>query len=312
MVKKIFLLFLIIISSEISAQSIEVFASTDTSDYKVGDYIYYQIELKYDNSITVFMPPVVDSLKMLDFIKQNETIRQVSENEISEIYSYVFSKYDSAGVIIPSLPIGYTVGSGTNKSIINTNEVKITVRTLDVDPSADIFDIKPPLWIGLNWLMIILVILGVILLLAAGYFVYRKYFKKQDLLPQKVIVKLPPYKIALKELLVLEEKKLWQAGKIKEYHSEITGIIRKYFEERFNVLALEMPSSELLALLKNVSEMQPVFDTTRSFLENADMVKFAKFQPMASVNEEMMKQAYEIVGKTKSEEIVEKEVTENV
>ena len=32
------------------------------------------------------------------------------------------------------------------------------------------------------------------------------------------------------------------------------------------------------------------------------MVKFAKFEPMASVNEEMMKQAYEIVNKTISEE----------
>ena len=35
------------------------------------------------------------------------------------------------------------------------------------------------------------------------------------------------------------------------------------------------------------------------------MVKFAKFQPMPSVNEEMMKQAKEIVYKTKQEETSE-------
>jgi hypothetical protein len=39
------------------------------------------------------------------------------------------------------------------------------------------------------------------------------------------------------------------------------------------------------------------------------MVKFAKFVPMPTVNEEMMKQAYNIVNKTKQDEEV-KVVTE--
>ena len=313
MVKKIYLLFLLVLfAAKVQSQTIEVNASTDTTDYKVGDYIHYRIELKYDNSITVFMPSVKDSVKSLDFIKEEDPFRQTSGNETTEIYNYVFSKYDSAGVTIPSLPIGYTVGNETDKSIINTNPVNIVVRTLDVNPSADIFDVKAPLWMGLDWWFIIIIALIVIILLGGGYFVYKKYFKKEDLIPQKVIIKIPPHKIALKELMELEDKKLWQAGNIKEYHSEITGIIRKYFEERFSVLALEMPSSELLALLKNVSEMQPVYDAALSFFENADLVKFAKFQPMASVNEEMMKQAYDIVRNTKVEENVEKEVIENV
>ena len=49
-----------------------------------------------------------------------------------------------------------------------------------------------------------------------------------------------------------------------------------------------------------------VREKTREFLSNADMVKFAKFQPMPSVNETMLQQAYDIVNKT----IQEKTVTE--
>lgn len=313
MVRKIYLLFLLVIFvAEVQPQSIEVYASTDTTDYIVGDYIYYQIELKYDNSITVFMPPVKDSIKVLDFIRADKVVRQTTDKETTEIYPFVFSNYDSAGVTIPSLPIGYTIGTETEKNIINTNTVDIVVRTLPVDPTADIFDIKAPLWIGLDWWFIIIIVLIILILLGGGYFVYKKYFKKEELIPQKVVVKIPPHRVALQELMTLEDKKLWQSGQIKEYHSEITGIIRKYFEDRFHVLALEMPSSELLALLKNVSEMQPVFDAAISFFENADLVKFAKFQPMASVNEEMMKQAYDIVGNTKEQEKVDKEVSENV
>ena len=37
---------------------------------------------------------------------------------------------------------------------------------------------------------------------------------------------------------------------------------------------------------------------TEDFLTNADLVKFAKYKPIATVNEEMMKQAYLIVEKT--------------
>ena len=307
------LISIIVFTGSMYSQTIEVYASTDTTDYIVGDYIHYQIELQYDNSITVFMPPVQDSVKVLDFIKENKPVRQVEENKTSEIYSYVFSKYDSAGVTIPSLPIGYTVGNETEKSYINTNTVDILVTTVDVDPTADIFDVKAPLWIPLDWWLIIIIAVVVLALLGGGYYWYRKYLKKKaESMPERVVIKVPSYKVALKELNELEEKKLWQAGQIKEYHSEITGIIRKYFEERFNILALEMPSSELLSKLKSIHEVQVIFDTTRSFLENADLVKFAKFQPMASVNEEMMKQAYNIVTETKNEEIVKEEVTENV
>ena len=41
-------------------------------------------------------------------------------------------------------------------------------------------------------------------------------------------------------------------------------------------------------------------DITSQFLNNADLVKFAKFIPLETVNKEMMTQAREIVNKTMS------------
>jgi hypothetical protein len=46
---------------------------------------------------------------------------------------------------------------------------------------------------------------------------------------------------------------------------------------------------------------ETIVEDTSSFLSNADLVKFAKYQPLASVNEEMMRQAEEIVQKTKED-----------
>ena len=41
-----------------------------------------------------------------------------------------------------------------------------------------------------------------------------------------------------------------------------------------------------------------IYQTVGQFLSNADLVKFAKYKPMPVVNEEMMKQAVNIVENT--------------
>lgn len=281
------------------AQNISVGASTDTSKYNIGDYIKYTIELRYDKEIKVELPPVKDSVKVLEFIKAMPVDSTTSGNKIIEKYGYIFSKYDSARVTIPSLKVYYTSVNDTTRKFLATNPVTILVTTLQVDTQLDIRDIKNPLKLPLNWLLIILIVIGAIALITGAIFGYRYYRKKKlakgSILPEIVI---PPHETALNELLELEEKKLWQQGKVKEYHSEITEIVRRYFEKRFNFRALEMTSAEILAVLSFIEEGKKIVALSDSFFSNADLVKFAKFQPMPDINNEMMKQAREIVTQT--------------
>jgi hypothetical protein len=62
--------------------------------------------------------------------------------------------------------------------------------------------------------------------------------------------------------------------------------------------------------LKKVPSAENISSITNEFLNNADLVKFAKFIPLPSVNEAMMKQAKEIVNSTipKDTVLVEEEV----
>lgn len=305
MVKKYlqFILSLILFTGAVSAQSIKVRVSTDSLGYRVGDYINYTVEITRGENVKVTMPSVKDSITVLEFIKEKPVVREEEDSKIIEKYTFVFSKYDSAQVTIPSYSIFYTEDRDPNPKIIKTDSLSILVSTLEVNLQSEIQDVKAPLKIPMNWWFIAILALIILLLAAAGYFGYRYYQKKKSgQITTKKIIILPPHKIALKELFELEEKKLWQRGLIKEYHSEVTGVIRKYFEGRFKIPALEMPSSELLEQMTKVPETGVIFDKTRDFLTNADMVKFAKFQPIPSINEEMMKQAYEIVNSTKPQD----------
>jgi len=309
------LLLLMIVSFHLQAQNIQVFADTDSSEYVVGDYINYTLELRYTKGITVTIPSIKDSIPNLEFIKEETLVKEESGTEILELHKYVFSKYDSSDVQIPSYNITYTV-DGTNIQYIRVNPINILVRTVDVDAQSDIQDVKDPVRIPLDWLIIIIVILVLVIVALASFFGYRYYKKKH--LPQqeqKVRITVLPYQMALTKLHELEDKKLWQQGLIKDYHSEITGIIRDYFEERFHFQALEMTTPEILSSIKSRDVKIEVVAKTDEFLTNADLVKFAKFQPMPTVNEEMMKEAYFIVDNTKNKaaerELVNMKETDN-
>ena len=284
--------------SFVNAQNISVSATTDTTIYKVGDFIKYQIEITHEKGIVVYLPSVKDSIKTLDFIQALPAEKNEANNKVIERYRFIFSKYDSAQVTIPSVTIAYTEWNSVKKNI-KTNPITITVRTLPVNTQEDIRDIKEPLKLPLNWLLIGLVVFLIFALLVAAYFIYR-YYKKKNALKENIKpeVKIPPHEVALAKLAELEKKKLWQNGLVKQFHSEVTEIVRQYFEDRFNFRALEMTSAEILAVLSYMEDGKKISGTSENFFSNADLVKFAKFEPMPKINEEMMKQAYEIVNQT--------------
>lgn len=298
-INKILILF-VFLAMGINAQNIQVFADTDSVEYMVGDYINYSLEVKYPKDVTVTIPSVKDSIKNLDFIKQEPPIIQESDTEVYELHKFIFSRYDSNDVIIPAYNIAYTM-DGTNIQYARVNQVNILVKTIEVDAKADIQDVKDPIRIPLDWMLILIIGIIVLIIAASSFFGY-KYYKKKHLpfKPQEIRVTVLPFEKALSKLHVLEEKKLWQQGQVKEYHSEITGIIRDYFEDRYHFQALEMTTPEIIASIKSRDVKLEVIAKTEDFLANADLVKFAKFQPMPTVNKEMMEEAYFIVDNTKN------------
>lgn len=306
MVRKIIFIIFIISYSYITvkAQNISVKASVGTTDFQVGDFIPYTIKVTHLQAVSIVPPLVKDSLKGIELIKSFPVSNEETDNKVVTTYKYVLAKYDSGDVHIPPVAINYCPKGSKAAEKILSNPVFFTVHTLNVNPQADIKDVKEPLKIPLNWKLVLLWILIGLVLVAAGIYAYLYYKKKRaQKLGIVIEVKREPHEIALESLRLLEEKKLWQQNLVKEYHSEITEIIRQYFNNRFKVSALELTTSELLYELEQVPDAKKILDTTTGFLDNADLVKFAKFIPISSVNEEMMKQAYDIVYST----IVKKE-----
>jgi len=145
------------------------------------------------------------------------------------------------------------------------------------------------------WALLILVVI------AAGLVYFFKFYKK-GIKPTflKIKPEEPPHVIALRELEIIRKEKIWSKGQIKEYHVQITDVVREYIEKRFGVFAVEMTTSEILESFENnelISEAD--FMKVRQILELADNVKFAKYQALQNENDLSLKNSFDFVENTK-------------
>lgn len=298
MVNKFFVILILVISCvSISAQEISVTASTDTSDFMIGDRINYTLNIKMNNDVYIINPFFRDSLKNIDVISISNPILEEIETGKSVKYLCVLSRYDSAQVTIPPIKVEYRTKSDSTLKFVLSNPVTINIHRVNVSMQEEIKDIKPPIRL-FNYLFLIYIAIALLILLI-WFVIYRRYFKKRSQSEQKTNVeKIPIHKLILQKLDNLEKEELWQNGFVKDYHSRITDIIREYFEKQFGLPALERTTTESLKLLSKHPKGVKVLDVTSQFLNNADLVKFAKYQPLESVNQEMMTQAKDIVKQT--------------
>ena len=289
----------------VQAQTISVAAYADTTDYLIGDFINYEIEVVTRKNIEVISPSFPYTLTQLELILREEPVLTEDEKLKTTIYKFIFAGYDSIRAVIPPVVVMYRIMDDTSFKKIVTDSVVVNVHTVPVSTAEEIKDVKSPIKIPYNWKWLLLWAAIALLIIIAGYFSYKKYKQKKSEKPvEKKIITISPHVKALAALIILGNEKLWQKGFIKDYHSRITEIIRTYFEERFDLPAMELTTTETIHHLKSIKEKEIILDITYDFLSNADLVKFAKFQPLESVNEEMMKQAKEIIQFTVPQKLV--------
>jgi hypothetical protein len=199
------------------------------------------------------------------------------------------------------LPVKIIQKGYTTVNYYTTDPTGLIVSTIPVDTTLAIKPINGPVSAPytfreiLPWLLTGIGLIIIILVLI--YFI--KYRKKEQKLPWvKPKPKLPAHIQALNDLEKLRLKRLWQSGKVKEYYTELTGILRIYIENRFGINAMELVSSEIIDSLKKINLDSSLINSLNLVLKDADMVKFAKANPLPSYNDKNHKVAEDFVKTT--------------
>lgn len=140
----------------------------------------------------------------------------------------------------------------------------------------DIRDIKGPVSLPFEWEWWMFLLAAAMIAAAAVLFYFWKKKRAKEK-PAFVPPPVPPDAEALLALDQLAGEHLPESGKGQEFFFRLSAILRRYLERRFGVRATEQTSEEFLIQLADsdfLTEEQK--KPLRSFMENADLVKFAK------------------------------------
>lgn len=300
----IILLLLFNISHRATAQVVTVEAQIDSLQILIGEQAKIQLQVAMDSKQKASFPHFTDTIiKGIELIEASKIDTQYLNNKQRLLLTqeYTITSFDSALYYLP--PLSVMVDDKEYKSKALALKVySIPVDTLNPD---QFFGQKAIMKVPFSWEdwqgVIGHSLLAIPLLALLVYLIIRIRDNKPIIRKVKVEPKLPPHILAMQSIEKVKEEKIWQKGQSKEYYTELTDIIRAYIKERFGFNALEMTSSEIIDRLLEIKGKDDLNQLKDLFL-TADLVKFAKHNPLMNESDANLISAIGFINETKIED----------
>jgi hypothetical protein len=303
---------LFLITLNTFGQQAKVSARLDTTRILIGDQVNLWFTLDNPEGLKVDFPASGDSIAgKIEVLSASrpDTISRL--NRIWKIRQrLVLTSFDTGFFVIP--PFRFRMNG--NRDSLLTETLSLEVLGMPVDTTKGITDIKPPFEMKVTFSEVMPYILAGLLLagIIIGYVRFMRKRKQVIVVPEKPAAPLiPAHLLALEQLDELVREKLWQQGKVKLYYSRLTDILRQYIELRFNVPAMEETTEDIIRDFTRDGHInEAIRKELKSLLELADLVKFAKWNPVTEEHEASQQAAYDFILRTKPIVNLRKPVTE--
>lgn len=224
------------------------------------------------------------------------TMEELSQNGVLALKQTYDSVNHLQFTTITSFDEGeHSIKFGDEDSIVlAVNDVEgVDTVNIEVKDNADIIKVRYTFWEIFRWILLGLAVVAVVV---AIVYVIKRLKAHKPIIELQVEPPIPPDTRALNALEELRRKELWQAGKLKEYYTDLTDIVRNYLEEAWDIPSTDMTSDETLEAFAGSKAYSETNDTKlRQILKTADMVKFAKSEPLPNEHTQAMNYATEFV-----------------
>lgn len=288
------------------AQVVTVEAKIDSLQILIGEQAKIQLQVAMDSKQKASFPLFTDTLvRGVEVLETSKIDTQyLNDNQrLLLTQEYTITSFDSALYYLPPLSV-----------MVDDKEYKSRALALKVY-SIPVDTLHPEHFFGQKTVMkapfawedwrgaIGLSLLAIPLLVLLIYLIIRIRDNKPIIRKVKVEPKIPPHVLAMRNIEKVKEQKTWKSGQPKEYYTELTDIIRIYIKDRFGFNALEMTSSEIIDMLMEIKEKENL-NELKTLFQTADLVKFAKHNPLINENDANLINAIDFINETK---IVEEE-----
>jgi hypothetical protein len=303
LIKGLFLtaLFLLLLTPA-KGQLISVQSLLSRDSLMIGEQINYTLRVEADAELEFILPSIRDTLSStLEVISQLSTDTTLRNGRTVVEQHYSITGFESGSHIIPSQEVIYRRGGAADTA----RSMPLIINLYDpiVDTTQQIKPIKPPINTPLSFKEVLpwaAAGLGGLIIAGVVVWLIRRYLKrKQDPegFSQKPLE--PAHVVAFRELDKLKGEKIWTKGEVKHYYTRLTEITRHYIERQYEIPAMESTTEEILHAFKRANPEDMLLDEIlRDLLELADLVKFAREDPLPVDNQTNLNNAYIFVQKT--------------
>ncbi|MBW2281479.1 MAG: hypothetical protein JRG76_10055 [Deltaproteobacteria bacterium] len=278
----------------------------------IGDAIRLELRVRAEPGVELLMPAfgeALDRFAIVDFVPR-ESVDADGHTVASQRYTLQPSR--SGTLAIPPLAVEFVdrrpgrepAPAGLDAWELLTERIEIEVGSvLPADAPLDLRPAKsalgprttpgPPLWpfaLGL-----------VALLAAAAPFAIRAWLDSRARALQR-----SAYQIAAAELdaLLASARPGADREQMDRFFVQLSGIVRRYVENRFALRSPELTTEEFLDLMMTSPDLRVAHQRLlRDLLSRADLVKFARFVPEASAVDESVASVRVFLDDTRAVEL---------
>lgn len=221
----------------------------------------------------------------------------------------ILTSFDSGSYVLPPLYVLMARADGSIDTLEYTGP-RLAVNTIPIDTATfQPHDIKGQIRYPLTFREVIPWVGLALLVAALGWLLVRwiRLRRQNRDFFGKPVVKDPPHIVALCSLEKTRAQKLWQAGKQKQFYTQVTDALRQYIADRFDVAALEQTSAEMFRDLQDKDIEPELKEKLKDLFTTADFVKFAKHTASDQENENAIPTAIRFVNETYMKEIEKEE-----
>jgi signal transduction histidine kinase len=275
----------------------------DKTNLTIADTVLLQFEATLRPGYEIQMPKV-DKLENLGIVDWNNLGKRLDEkNNVVTTYQYRLEPLLSGKYDIPAFTFQFHDANDPNTTHELASEpIAVEVTSLLGDQRANLVieDIEGVVELpkaASHWWFWVLIVPGVAAVPAAWVLLRRRRTK------QLVRIFRPAHELAYARLRALVAEQLVEQGRIPEFYERISGILRHYIEDRFDLHAPERTTEEFLAELRYAQTLAPADKSVlEEFLTHCDLVKFAKHDPTTEQVQRTFDLVKDFVERTKSEE----------
>lgn len=284
---------LVLSGQQLSAQRASFTTEADTNRILIGEQVQLQLEARLPENSEFTWPVLPDTIPGLEVVKAS-AIDTISKDGFWTIrQNYRLTSFDSGYTAIP--PLDLQVGNKTYTSAA----IAMMVSLPEMSEEQDMYDIKAPREAPFNWQRL-LVLVGLGILLAAVIITIIYFLRKRRKGPApEPEHHLPPYEFAMMQLHELEKEQLWQSGRIKEFYSRLTDILRLYLEREKGIPAMESTADEVSDQVSQMRLSKEMKQQVKDLMSLSAMVKYAKEKPGTAANERSLETVRQFLEETK-------------